>query len=42
VKRANRKSGIPFGPWMLVGAWLGVGVGNLAFAGYLSLMGLTV
>jgi len=42
MKRANRKSGIPFGPWMLAGAWLGVGVGNLAFAGYLSLMGLTV
>jgi len=39
-KRANRKSGIPFGPWMLVGAWLGIGVGNEAFAGYLSIFGL--
>ena len=39
-KRANRKSGIPFGPWMLVGAWLGIGIGNEAFAGYLSVFGL--
>ena len=39
-KRANRKSGIPFGPWMLVAAWLGIGVGNEAFAGYLSIFGL--
>jgi leader peptidase (prepilin peptidase)/N-methyltransferase len=39
-KRANRKSGIPFGPWMLVGAWLGIGIGNEAFAGYLSIFGL--
>jgi leader peptidase (prepilin peptidase)/N-methyltransferase len=39
-KRANRKSGIPFGPWMLVGGWLGIGIGNEAFAGYLSIFGL--
>ncbi len=39
-KRANRKSGIPFGPWMLAGAWIGIGVGNEAFAGYLSIFGL--
>jgi leader peptidase (prepilin peptidase)/N-methyltransferase len=24
AKRANRKSAIPFGPWMLAGAWVGV------------------
>ena len=41
TKRANRKSGIPFGPWMLAGAWLGIGIGNAAFADYLSLFGLT-
>ncbi|MET4780451.1 prepilin peptidase [Glaciihabitans sp. UYNi722] len=41
ARRANRKSGIPFGPWMLAGAWLGIGVGNAAFADYLSLFGLT-
>jgi leader peptidase (prepilin peptidase) / N-methyltransferase len=40
AKRANRKSGIPFGPWMAVGAWVGVGVGNVAFAGYLTTFGL--
>jgi leader peptidase (prepilin peptidase) / N-methyltransferase len=40
TKRANRKSGIPFGPWMAAGAWLGVGVGNVAFASYLSTFGL--
>jgi leader peptidase (prepilin peptidase)/N-methyltransferase len=40
-KRATRKSGIPFGPWMLGGAWLGAVVGNLAFVAYLSLFGLT-
>lgn len=41
VRRANRKSGIPFGPWMLAGAWLGIGVGNTVFPAYLSLFGLT-
>lgn len=40
ARRANRKSGIPFGPWMLVGAWLGIGAGNGAFAAYLTLVGL--
>jgi leader peptidase (prepilin peptidase)/N-methyltransferase len=40
TKRANRKSGIPFGPWMAAGAWVGVGVGNVAFASYLSAFGL--
>jgi leader peptidase (prepilin peptidase)/N-methyltransferase len=42
LKRANRKSGIPFGPWMLAGAWLGIGVGNLVFVAYLSLFDLAV
>ncbi|MCU1557989.1 MAG: prepilin peptidase [Microbacteriaceae bacterium] len=41
LRKANRKSGIPFGPWMLAGAWLGIGIGNIAFAGYLSIFGLT-
>jgi len=39
--RANRKSGIPFGPWMLVGAWVGILVGTVAFEAYLSLFGLS-
>jgi leader peptidase (prepilin peptidase)/N-methyltransferase len=37
---AKRKSGIPFGPWMLVGAWLGVFFGNRIWDEYLSLLGL--
>lgn len=27
-RKANRKSGIPFGPWMLLGAWVGIVAGN--------------
>ncbi|MFT2815222.1 prepilin peptidase [Leifsonia sp. A12D58] len=40
-KRANRKSGIPFGPWMLAGAWIGIFFGNWVWSGYLSLIGLS-
>jgi leader peptidase (prepilin peptidase)/N-methyltransferase len=39
-KRVGRKGGIPFGPWMLVGAWIGVFAGQAVFGGYLSLVGL--
>ncbi|MBC7590610.1 MAG: prepilin peptidase [Salinibacterium sp.] len=42
TKRAGRKSGIPFGPWMFAGAWLGIVVGNAVFASYLSVFDLTV
>lgn len=28
ARRAGRRSGIPFGPWMLAGAWLGIAVGE--------------
>jgi len=42
TKRAGRKSGIPFGPWMFAGAWLGIVVGNAIFASYLSVFDLTV
>jgi prepilin signal peptidase PulO-like enzyme (type II secretory pathway) len=38
--KANRKSGIPFGPWMLAGAWLGIFYGEQIANGYLSLFGL--
>jgi leader peptidase (prepilin peptidase)/N-methyltransferase len=41
TRRANRKSGIPFGPWMILGAWVGIAFGNQLFAGYLTLFGLT-
>jgi len=36
----NRKSGIPFGPWMLAGAWVGIIVGEQVFDAYVSFMGL--
>jgi leader peptidase (prepilin peptidase)/N-methyltransferase len=38
--RAARKSSIPFGPWMLVGAWVGIFAGNSLAVDYLSLFGL--
>ncbi len=28
LRRAGRKSGIPFGPWMLAGAWVGIFFGS--------------
>ena len=40
VRRASRKSGIPFGPWMLLGAAIGAFFGDAIAAGYLSLVGL--
>jgi leader peptidase (prepilin peptidase)/N-methyltransferase len=40
AKKANRKSGIPFGPWMLAGAWVGIVFGNQLWGGYLSLIGI--
>ncbi|MFJ4076607.1 prepilin peptidase [Curtobacterium sp. NPDC089991] len=38
--RAKRGSGIPFGPWMLGGAWLGVFIGQPVLDGYLRIIGL--
>ncbi len=40
VGRATRKTGIPFGPWMLAGALLGIVFGSFALEGYLSMVGL--
>ncbi len=39
-RRATRKSGIPFGPWMLLGAFVSFFIGEPAWAGYLSLVGI--
>ena len=39
-RRVNRKSGIPFGPWMLAGAWLGIFIGERSWNWYLSLFQL--
>ncbi|MFP7835070.1 prepilin peptidase [Marisediminicola sp. LYQ134] len=38
--RAGRKSGIPFGPWMILGAFLGIFFGRPLASGYLALVGL--
>lgn len=35
LKRAGRKSGIPFGPWMLVGTVIGIAVGQQLIDAYL-------
>jgi leader peptidase (prepilin peptidase)/N-methyltransferase len=38
--RATRTSGMPFGPWMLGGAWIGILAGTPIASGYLALFGL--
>lgn len=40
ARRARRSSGIPFGPWMLGGAWVGIVLGEPIARGYLALFGL--
>jgi leader peptidase (prepilin peptidase)/N-methyltransferase len=40
VRRTGRKTVIPFGPYMLLGAALGIAVGRQVAAGYLGLFGL--
>lgn len=40
LRKVNRKGGIPFGPWMLGGAWVGVFVGAQISLGYLAVVGL--
>lgn len=38
TRRATRKSGIPFGPWMLLGAAVGVGAGEALWGLYLGVL----
>lgn len=38
LRRAGRRSGIPFGPWMVAGAAVGVAVGEPVWRGYLGLI----
>lgn len=38
--KATRKSGIPFGPWMLLGAWVGIIFGREISSWYLALVGI--
>ncbi|GAA1440207.1 A24 family peptidase [Leifsonia poae] len=40
LRRARRGSGIPFGPWMLAGAWIGIFFGQALWNDYLALIGL--
>jgi leader peptidase (prepilin peptidase)/N-methyltransferase len=40
TRKVDRKSGIPFGPWMLAGAWTGIIGGDSLWRGYLALVGL--
>ncbi|MDM7831224.1 prepilin peptidase [Cellulomonas edaphi] len=37
-RKAGRKSGIPFGPWMILGAAVGIGAGNEIWSAYLGSM----
>jgi leader peptidase (prepilin peptidase)/N-methyltransferase len=39
--RAGRKSKVPFGPWMFLGAWVGILFGTNISAGYLAIIGLS-
>ncbi len=40
VRRAGRSTGIPFGPWMLLGAWVGAFAGAPVWDAYLRLLGI--
>ena len=40
TRKAGRRSSIPFGPWMLLAAWLGIFFGDQIAVGYLRLFGL--
>lgn len=39
-RRGGRRSRVPFGPWMVFGAALGVAVGDVLWSGYLGIVGL--
>lgn len=41
LRRKNLKSGIPFGPWMVAGAWLGIFFGVQIAQSYLSIFQLS-
>lgn len=40
ARRANKKTAIPFGPWMIIGAWIGISLGAPVWAGYLASFGI--
>ena len=40
ARKVNRKSGVPFGPWMLGGAWIGIFWGAALWQSYANITGL--
>jgi leader peptidase (prepilin peptidase)/N-methyltransferase len=40
LTKAGRKTRVPFGPWMLLGAWVGIFAGSDIAAAYLNFVGL--
>lgn len=41
LRRAKRKTAIPFGPWMIAGAWAGIAVGEPVGRWYVGMLGLS-
>jgi len=40
MRRASGATAIPFGPWMLLGAWVGIGFGTAMMSAYLRIFGI--
>ena len=40
ARRASRKTAIPFGPWMILGAWVGIFAGEFIARGYFDAVGV--
>lgn len=40
IRKARRTTAIPFGPWMLAGAWVGIVAGEALASGYVTFIGL--
>ena len=41
LRRAKRRTAIPFGPWMIAGAWAGIAVGEPVGRWYVGMLGLS-
>ncbi|MCE4027657.1 prepilin peptidase [Microbacterium sp. Au-Mic1] len=41
LRRAKRKTAIPYGPWMIAGAWAGIAVGEPIGRWYVGMLGLS-
>ncbi|HWL01223.1 MAG TPA: A24 family peptidase [Microbacteriaceae bacterium] len=40
LRRTDRRSAVPFGPWMLAGAWIGIALGPVVWHWYAALAGI--